>query len=91
MYRPLQTLAVMAVASIGLVGAARADMVVLESTVSGFKTGDHVDANSIGSLPPGTYIKVIDQATNATRTFRGPAAADMPFGAVRGLKRNPHP
>lgn len=90
MYRHLQTLVVMTVASIGLIGAARADMVVLESTVSGFKAGDHVEADSIGSLPPGTYIKVIDQATNSTRTFRGPAAADIPFGAVRGLKRKPN-
>jgi len=85
----LRIFAVIAVASVASIGTARADMLVLESTVSGFKAGDHVEADAIGSLPPGTYLKVLDREKNTTTILRGPAKADLPFGGTRGFRPKP--
>ena len=74
----------------GLIGAlpARADMLVLESTVAQYKVGDHLADNTTMALPDGQHVKVLLLPWDPTKVFDGKGASDvgaLPFGGMRGI------
>jgi hypothetical protein len=77
----------------GLIGAlpARADMLVLESTVPQYKVGDHLADNTAMTLPDGQHVKVLLLPANTTKLFEGKGGdvGSLPFGGMRGIKRKP--
>jgi hypothetical protein len=75
------------------VSSARADMLVLESTVPQYKVGDHLADNVAVEVGDGQHVKVLLLPSNTTKVFEGKGGnvGALPFGGMRGIKRRPPP